>query len=76
MFPRVWFNKERTERLIECLKRYRRHVSNTTGEPGKPVHDEFSHGADAFRYLAMCADELTNAEHKWEDLPINTKYIV
>jgi phage terminase large subunit len=77
MFPRVYFNKTRAERLIECLKRYRRHVSNATGEPGKPVHDEFSHGADAFRYLAMCADDLTNDGKEW-DAPLkpNTKYIV
>lgn len=77
MFPRVYFNKTRAERLIECLKRYRRHVSQATGEPGKPVHDEFSHGADAFRYLAMCADDLTNDGKEWgEPLKLNTKYIV
>jgi phage terminase large subunit len=77
MFPRVYFHKTRAERLIECLKRYRRHVSVNTGEPGKPVHDEFSHGADAFRYLAMCSDELTNDASDWaKPLPVNTKYIV
>jgi phage terminase large subunit len=77
MFPRVYFSKTRAERLIECLKRYRRHVSMATGEPGKPVHDEFSHGADAFRYLAMCADDLTNDSKEWEaPLKLNTKYIV
>lgn len=77
VFPRVYFNKTRAERLIECLKRYRRHVSNATGEPGKPVHDEFSHGADAFRYLAMCADDLTNDSKEWDEpLKLNTKYIV
>ncbi len=76
VFPRIWFNKSRTVRLIECLKRYRRHVSNTTGEPGKPVHDEFSHGADAFRYLAIVADELTNDSQGWEPLAINTRYVV
>jgi phage terminase large subunit len=52
-------------------------VSQATGEPGKPVHDEFSHGADAFRYLAMCADDLTNDSKEWgEPLKLNTKYIV
>lgn len=77
IFPRVYFNKTRAERLVECLKRYRRHVSNATGEPGKPVHDEFSHGADAFRYLAMCADDLTNDSKAWDEpLKLNTKYIV
>jgi phage terminase large subunit len=62
IFGRVYFNKERCERLIECLKRYRRHVNQATGEPGLPVHDQYSHGADAFRYLAVCADLLTNDE--------------
>lgn len=75
-FHRVWFNKTRTERLIECLKRYRRHVSNATGEPGNPVHDEFSHGADAFRYMALCADSMTNESEWGEELKINTKYVV
>jgi phage terminase large subunit len=77
IFSRIYFNKERAERLIECLKRYRRHVSSTTNEPGKPVHDEFSHGADAFRYLALCADEMSNESSDW-DKPINpeNKYIV
>lgn len=76
VFPRIYFNKERTGRLVECLKRYRRHVSNATGEPGNPVHDEFSHGADSFRYLGMCADELSNDDFGFEDLKVNTKYVV
>jgi phage terminase large subunit len=77
VFGRVYFNKDRTTRLVECLKRYRRHVNQATNEPGAPVHDEFSHGADAFRYLAMCADSMTNDSSDW-DKPIktNTKYIV
>jgi len=60
MFPRVYFNKERTVRLIECLKRYRWNISAKTGEGAHPLHDEFSHGADAFRYLALVADSLSN----------------
>lgn len=59
-FGRIYFNRERTGRLVECLKRYRRHISATTQEPGAPVHDEYSHGADAFRYLAINADDMTN----------------
>ena len=46
-------------RLIECLRRYRRNVPRTTGEPASPVHDEFSHGADAVRGLAAIVDQLT-----------------
>jgi phage terminase large subunit len=62
IFPRVWFNKVRAARLIECLKRYRRHIPTSTNEPSGPVHDEYSHGADAFRYLALTADTMTNDE--------------
>jgi phage terminase large subunit len=62
IFSRVYFNRDRTTRLVECLKRYRRQVNQTTNEPGAPLHDEFSHGADAFRYLAACSDQLSNEE--------------
>jgi phage terminase large subunit len=46
--------------LIECLKRYRRTLPNSTGEPGAPLHDEFSHGADAYRYAALAAPSMEN----------------
>lgn len=56
----TYIDRTKAARLLECLKRYRRGVPVTTGEPGKPLHDEWSHGADAFRYLAINADALTN----------------
>lgn len=62
IFSRVYFNQQRAGRLLECLKRYRRQINSTTGEPGNPVHDEFSHGADAFRYLALTVDQMSNDE--------------
>ena len=62
VFPRIWFNDTPgVQRLIECLKRYRRNVSKSTGEPGSPRHDVYSHGADAFRYFALVADQLHTA---------------
>lgn len=64
VFERVWFDKEKTTRLVECLKRYRRNIGQKTGEAGSPLHDEFSHGADGFRYLALCADQLKNSDSK------------
>jgi phage terminase large subunit len=64
VFERIWFDKEKTVRLVECLKRYRRNIGQKTGEAGAPLHDEFSHGADAFRYLALCADQLKNTDGK------------
>lgn len=54
------FNQPKTQRLLECLKRYRRAINTTTNEPGAPLHDEFSHGADNWRYIALCAEQMTN----------------
>jgi phage terminase large subunit len=60
-FDRIYFDKTKAKRLIECLKRYRRNISKTTGEAGSPLHDEHSHGADAFRYACIVADALSNS---------------
>ena len=60
LFPRLWMDKVKTFRLQECLKRYRRSINATTNQPGGPLHDEYSHGADAFRYLATCVDSMRN----------------
>lgn len=43
MFPRVYFDKEKTDKLLEHLKRYRRTINLRTNEPGAPLHDEHSH---------------------------------
>lgn len=56
----TYIDRTRAARLLECLKRYRRGVPASTGEPGHPVHDEWSHGADAYRYTAINAEQLTN----------------
>jgi phage terminase large subunit len=58
--PRTYMDKAKADRLLQCLRRYRRGIPATTGEPGQPVHDEWSHGADAYRYLATVAERLTN----------------
>lgn len=69
MFPRVYMDTTDRDRdtgymggarLQECLKRYRRNVPRGTGEPAQPVHDQYSHGADCFRYLAMIVDQIRN----------------
>jgi phage terminase large subunit len=60
IFPRVYIDPK-AERLLHCLKRYRRTINQNTSEPGPPLHDEYSHGADCFRYLALCVDQMGNA---------------
>lgn len=59
-FGRIYFDKTKTERLIECAKRYRRSINATTQEAGAPLHDEFSHGADNLRYVCINAESMTN----------------
>ena len=58
-FHRVYFDKS-ANRLVDCLKHYRRSINSATNEPGAPLHDEYSHGADAFRYLCSSADGMKN----------------
>jgi phage terminase large subunit len=60
IFPKCYFDRTKTARLQECLKRYRRSVNQRTNEPTGPLHDEYSHGADAFRYLGMAVPLMRN----------------
>lgn len=59
-FGQAYFDKAKTARLVECLKRYRRSINAQTQEPGSPLHDEFSHGADCWRYVSVVADQMSN----------------
>ena len=56
------FDKKKADPIVESLRRYKRAISSTTNEPGAPVHDDASHGADCFRYVALCADKMTNED--------------
>lgn len=54
LFPRCYFDAESCEAGISALTHYRRDYNQRLGEfRATPVHDWSSHGADAFRYLAM-----------------------
>jgi len=55
-FPRTYFDKDKTATLIEHLKRYKRAINKSTGVAGAPLHDDHSHGADNYRYIAINAD--------------------
>jgi len=66
-FHRVYFDRSAV-RLLECLKNYRRTINSATNEPGAPLHDEFSHGADAFRYAMVSVESMRN--ETWGSQPI------
>lgn len=72
LFPRVWIDEEKCGQLIKCLENYRKEFDvNYQVYKSRPVHDKFSHGADAFRYAMLSIklnidsskDEITDAEH-------------
>jgi len=56
------FDKTKAAPMVDALKRYRRAINSTTQEPGAPLHDDASHGADNYRYIALCAEQMTNED--------------
>ena len=65
MFPRIAMDKGADD-LLNSLKRYKR-VQHSNGSFGAPMHDDASHGADAWRYLAVVADKLSNGQQQTYD---------
>lgn len=54
LFPRCWFDAQRCKVGLEALQHYRRDYNQRLNEfKATPVHDWASHGADAFRGLAV-----------------------
>ena len=67
LLPRCWFDSTRTMAGLEALQHYRRDYNQRLNEfKATPVHDWASHGADAFRYLAVA---LRPAKEKPADVP-------
>lgn len=59
IFPTVWFDEENCADGLQCLRHYRYEIDPETGQVSKkPLHDNYSHGADGFRYFALEADSL------------------
>ena len=74
-FHRIYFDKS-ANRLVECLKNYRRSINSATNEPGAPLHDEYSHGADAFRYLCTSIESMKNESWSREKIQYTNRGIV
>jgi len=54
MLPRCWFDADKCARGIQALQNYRRSWNEALRTySDRPLHDWTSHGADAFRYLAL-----------------------
>lgn len=58
IFDRCWFDRTKTEEGLDALRNYRYEFSEERQEfTSEPLHDWASHGADAFRYLAVALTE-------------------
>jgi phage terminase large subunit len=54
MLKNCWFDAEKCERGVDALRQYHREYDdNGKVWRSRPAHDWASHGADAFRYLAV-----------------------
>ena len=63
-FPNCWFDRENAADGITCLRHYRYEVDDTGNFSKQPLHDHYSHGADAFRYIGLMVNEPRRAKPK------------
>ncbi|UOF78199.1 terminase large subunit [Caudoviricetes sp.] len=58
IFSSCYFDRENCHEGLQCLRNYRYDVDPDTKMFSKtPVHDNYSHGADAFRYIGLMIHE-------------------
>ena len=63
IFSKCYFDRQNTEEGLQCLRHYRYDVDpDTKMFSAKPLHDEYSHGADAFRYIGLMINEPKKAQ--------------
>jgi phage terminase large subunit len=58
VFPKCWFDAAKAADGLQCLRHYQYEVDPATQQFSRePLHNWASHGADAFRYLAVALKE-------------------
>ena len=58
IFRNCFFDRDNCYDGLQCLRHYRYEVDPDTKQFSKnPLHDQYSHGADAFRYIALGVQE-------------------
>lgn len=54
IFDQCWFDEHKCADGLTALRKYKYDKDPDTGKTSKnPIHDEYSHAADAFRYMAV-----------------------
>jgi len=65
IFSKCYFDRENCHEGLQCLRHYKYDVNPDTGTfSQKPLHDNYSHGADAFRYIGLMINEPKKAKVK------------
>lgn len=68
LLPMCYFDDQNCHRGIECLREYRREWDEKLQIfSQKPLHNQYSHGADAFRMLAIGIDKDRPLEFNRQD---------
>jgi phage terminase large subunit len=58
LFTNMWFDRDNCHEGLQCLRHYRYDIDPETKQfSKKPLHDNYSHGADAFRYIGLMVNE-------------------
>jgi phage terminase large subunit len=58
MFRSCYFDRELCHEGLQCLRHYRYEVDPDSGQFSRtPLHDHYSHGADAFRMIGLMVNE-------------------
>ena len=61
MLPRCWFDEEKYMKGISSLDNYKKEWNDRHGcWSSHPLHNFASHGADAFRMMAVSLNSLAN----------------
>jgi len=73
IFPNCWFDRENAADGINCLRHYRYEVDPDTKQFSKtPLHDHYSHGADAFRYIGLMIKEPARRKPKQQQVSVGS----
>lgn len=65
IFRNCYFDRENCYQGLQCLRHYRYDVDPETKQFSRnPLHDNYSHGADAFRYIGLMINEPKKAVKK------------
>ena len=72
IFSACYFDKNNTAAGLDCLRHYRYDVDEHGAFSQKPLHDQYSHGADAFRYIGLMIQEKKIVKRKPMDYSVSS----